>query len=454
MTTSAPTPARRPRVIRPQVGLLLSIGDIVGAAGGGTRPQKRDSFRPKPGQVGQYGANAQKFSEHFGPTPKSIPIVFLSDEIGGTDEIPGNLDIRIKWWGQSGLKGMGKTNFAALPPEEYAQRVDAWDDEVLVFPSKLDEVPKNRQADWKGESLEAKLDGPDDPRIAKTKMKVYTVIRFAIPEITGLATLVEISTTSARSRDNLYGALEQAKRLTGGTLIGIPFHLSVRPTRGRYFDAKERAKKTTEFYELILESDHSLTELYQLVAERRIAIGGGTVPQLALPPVAHGDAERERELSEELWQTEAQARTMRVTDGLGLPEREDTLTRDEPSSVERPDGAQLNRIAQLEEEFGGDTTVLLVGAYGVDPDLAERSGQPLVEQLTREQADQYEKALRRLIDDSAEDGGDAIVVGSEPEPQGGGDAAVVDAEEVPAEPQSFEDMLPPDVKAQRKGGAS
>src|SRR5205823_4711850 len=90
--------------------------------------------------------------------------------------------------------------------------------------------------------------------------KVYGVLRFSIPEVTGLMTLVEISTTSRRSMKNLYAGIHMARSITQGTLTGIPLVLSVRPATGRYFDAEAGKKKSTTYYELALDTRDTYRE--------------------------------------------------------------------------------------------------------------------------------------------------------------------------------------------------
>lgn len=126
--------------------------------------------------------------------------------------------------------------------------------------------------------------------------------------------------------------------------------------------------------------------------------------------------------------TEAEANVGAIAADLPLPSDEDTLTREEPAIViEMVTDAQLNRIARLEQEYAGDTSALLLGAYAVDS----------AEGLTEAQAEMYEQSLLRLLTAKAR---------AETKP-------VADGETI--EDASFEDMLPPDVreKLEREKGS-
>lgn len=260
--------------LRPSVGLLLSIGEPP--TDGRNYPKKLDHFRPKNGQLGQYRAAAEKFNVEYGPEPREIDeVYFLSNAIGDV------LDVRRKVWGQSGLKAMSQTNFATYSPDVFRDRVDAWDDDLLVFP---DDSP---------EATVYTLKGPDDPAIARGKMKVYATLRVCLPKVTGMGQVVEITTTGRRSTDNLFASLVYAQGILRGNLIGIPFRLSVRPARMRYFDAKEGKRKSTEFYELVLDTPLTMYELFDAV-QKQAQLGQPDTP-LALPPVVHGDMERDAE---------------------------------------------------------------------------------------------------------------------------------------------------------------
>jgi hypothetical protein len=245
---------------------------------GGTRPNKIDHFRPKPGQLSQYADAALKFTEVYGAEPKILnDLYFLSNAVGDI------LDVRRKVWGQSGLKAVSQTNFATYPPDMFRERLDAWDDTLLTFP------------DDKKEPGAYELTGPDDPNIERAGMKVYATLRFALPQVLGIGTVVEITTTSRRSTDNLYNSLVYAHGVLGGNLIGVPFRLSVRPARSRYWDKAKRKRAVTEFFELVLDTPLTMSEIYEVVMQRRDSLQGRAEPQVALPPVRHDDADRDEE---------------------------------------------------------------------------------------------------------------------------------------------------------------
>lgn len=261
-------------VVRPQVGLMLSIGEPPEE--GRNYPKKLDHFRPKPGAEGQYADAATRFNQVYGLEPKRLDIVLLSNNLGDV------LDIRLKAWGTSGLRAIGQTNYATSP-----DRMLAFDDRLTTFPE------SQREA---GEHV---LQGPDDKVIESTGLKLYGVFRFALPKVTGLTTLAEISTTSKRSMLNLLAGLQQVLALTGGHMAGIPFELAVRPARTRFFDEKKGKRATSTFYELVFLTPYAIDEFFQQVQLRRQQMSG--ITRLELPPVQHDDAERDREVAPGLW---------------------------------------------------------------------------------------------------------------------------------------------------------
>jgi hypothetical protein len=153
----------------------------------------------------------------------------------------------------------------------FRERLDAWDDELIVIP------------DDKPELGSYQLKGPQDPAIERGKMKVYATLRVCLPRVTGMGQVVEITTTGRRSTDNLFASLTYARGILRGNLIGVPFRLTVRPARMRYFDKQEGKRKSTEFFELVLDTPLTMAELFEAVREQA-SIGQATVESLALPP--------------------------------------------------------------------------------------------------------------------------------------------------------------------------
>lgn len=299
--------------LRPSIGLLLSIG--LPPESTRNYPKKLDHFRAKTGQMDQYRAAAEKFHAEYGPEPKVVDdLFFLSNAIGDV------LDVRRKVWGQSGLKAISLTNFATYPPDEFRARIDAWDDELLTFPD--DQKDPGRY----------QLKGPDDPVIAKTKMKVYATLRVALPRVTGIGTVVEISTTGRRSTDNLYASLVYADGIVRGNLIGVPFRLSVRPARMRYWDEKAKKRSTTDFFELVLDTPLTMAEMFEEITTRRQALAGAE--RLALPPVNHADLERDREHIDPFFSDNEEREVDAVLANAEPPASEPPDDGDEPEVVE------------------------------------------------------------------------------------------------------------------------
>jgi hypothetical protein len=344
--------------LRPQVGLRLSIG--LPPDGQSNFPRKLDYFRAKEGSEGQFADTVERFHDKYGDKPKKVDVLLISNEIGDV------LDIRWRAWGLSGLKAIGKTNYVYCP-----ERMGDCDDALVTFPED------------KPETGEYRMQGPDDDVIAKTGLKLECVFTFAIPDVTGLTTLAQISTSSKRSMLNLLAGVKQLEYLTGGQIAGIRSALLVRPTRIRYFDEKKGKRSTSKTYELIFDNLFTLEDLAEEVGRRRQQMGSGR-QMLALPLPDEARVELNRAIEE--------GRALAAVADRELPADEDTKTRDEPEAVDRPGDALLNRIARLEEELGGQPEAYLFGAFGVAS----------VEDLTAAQAAQYEAGLTRLAEEKAE----------------------------------------------------
>lgn len=372
----------RERHLSAPIGLLVATGELVPTKDGrSTRPTQLGYFRFKPGQLEQYADAAAKAVEVYGPEPTSLDDVYLLSSTVG--EV---LDIRVKAWGKSGLRIIGTTNYAELPPDEYAEKVDAWDDEFLYRPREVKEVPARLRATWQGESIPGKLAGPDDPRIAKFEMRMEATFRFCLPRVLGMGPVALYATASKHNRDQLYKALTDAEAWLRGNLIGIPFRFRIRPRKTSYFDKEKRAYLPSQTYEVVFDTPWTYSEAIEAVRENRMALAG--VEPLALPAApdtdlfADTDARRRAAAEEEL---------LRSSTGLPVPGDEDAMTRDEPEAVDLITGAQINRISALLDEYGRETPELLYGAYGVHS----------VEQLTEGQAVMYEQSLRRLVEEQS-----------------------------------------------------
>lgn len=367
-------------IIRPQVGLMLSIGEPP--AEGRNYPKKIDHFRAKPGSEGQYAVAVDKFETAY-PTDeakKRIEIAFISNSLSDC------LDIRYKAWGTSGLRAIGQTNFALAP-----ERMLAFDDVLTAFPED------------RPEAIEYQLKGPDDPIVGKVGLKLYGVLRFAIPPVTGLTTLAEISTTSKRTMANWLAGLNQTLQLSGGQLAGLPLILAVRPARTRYFDAGKKKRSTSTFFEVVIEAQHSIDEFMELVQTRRIQMG--TASRLELPPVDHANGHRDEELAPALWPG-ASGRLAHAEPDLD----EQQHVREEPT-VGQVDEARLNRIVRLIDEVGeSEAGAVLAGVFGADD----------VRELNDADAERFEQMLHRAAEARVVEG--EIV----DEPESAEDAETVD----------------------------
>lgn len=338
------TPAR-PKLPSVQKGLILSCGEAP--TGGRNYPTKLDYIRPKRGASDQYAEYAEKFTEVYGPTPRSIDILFVSDRIGDV------LDVRPKVWGTGRLKAVGLENLAELPPDEFADAITAFDWELETYP------------DSRPEPGRYVVGGRDDKLVTKKHLKLYGTLIVALPKVTGLMLLCEISTTSFRTIRNWHAGISQALALTGGVLVGIPHELRLRPARTQYWDEQQQKRRASDFHEWVIESSYDLEQLRELASERRRDLAAGAHVAIGeLPPVRHDDADRDAELSEALWRADEERRARRAASELPHPSESESI-RDEPAAG--ADDALLNRIARLEGEVGRDSArVTLRGVFGVD----------------------------------------------------------------------------------------
>jgi hypothetical protein len=322
----------RPRTLRAPIGLLISTGELVPTKDGKSeRPTQLGHFRFKPGQLEQYADAAARAYDVYGQEPKSLDDVYLlSSDIGEV------LDIRVKAWSKSGLRIVGMTNFAELPPDEYAARVDAWDDEILYFPRELKDVPARMRDDWQGESIPSTLDGPGDARIKKFEMKVEATFRFCLPQVFGMGPVALYSTGSKHNRDQLYKGVTDAHAWLRGNLIGIPFRFSIRPRRTSYFDKDTRSFRPTQTFEVVFDTPWTFAEAIEAVREQREALGrapgADAAERLALPAAdsalfAGTDARRRDEIEQAI-----------IEAGHNLP-APPTRTRGRATSLRRSSGS-------------------------------------------------------------------------------------------------------------------
>lgn len=430
--TEAPSARRRPTRPPGTVGLYLSAGEAPTA--GRNYPRKLDYIRPKPGRDEQFLEYAEKFTAAYGPTPRSVDVLFVSDRIGDV------LDVRPKLYGTSGIRAVGFENLAELDRDDFLAALDAYDWELETRP------------EGQPEPGTYKLKGRDDLLVTRHKLKVYGTLRVAIPKVTGLMLLAEIATTSSRTIVNWYDNLRQALFLTGGVLVGIPHELRLRPARTTYFDAKEKKRKSSEFYEWVLESAYDLGTLQALVRERKDALAAGTAPLAELPPVRHDDPVRDEELTESLWRADEERRARRAASDLPSPGEEEAV-REEPRAG--ADDALLNRIARLEEKVGRDgALVTLRGQYGVEDarDLDLEDATRYAETLERAAAveDELDFVEAEVVEESEEDAAEEeateVADATGPSDQGAGEAEGTDgAPALPGEPEDGSPDPDPDA---------
>lgn len=334
MTEIALPPTRSPRIARPPVGLLLSIG-AEKPEGGPGRPI--DWIRAKPGKVNQFQAEAAKFGEVYGHEPHSIDDIYFL-----VNDVPTVLQIRLTAFSQTGIRGFGQTNYAALPPDEFLERAWGYQDEFLFFPKDATEVRAELRDSWEGEPIAGVVEGRDDPKVERLGIKLTASLEFCLPQVMGLGKVARISTGSRNSIRNLYSATWDCYEFFGNRLMGIPFRLALRPKPTQRFDAAKKAYTATTVYELILDTPLTIAELSETLRRRQEEFGIGT---------------RESRLLESRMMTRALALP------AGPDEREQT--RDEPEP-ESPSDALLNRLAGLLDEAGAGGLMILRGVFGAD----------------------------------------------------------------------------------------
>jgi hypothetical protein len=379
LAMSDPDPDKRRSATRPPIGLLLSIGEPKPA----NRPGRAiDWIRPKEGQLEQYAQAAAKYLEVYGDQPSQLDdLYFLSNNIGDV------LDIRLMAWGTSGPRIVGSTNYATLPRNEWEERAFAFDDEITYYPLGPDEVRSELRDNWNGEPIRGQLEGPNDARIEKLKINVECTLTFCLPKVMGFGTVAQITTKGRRSTRNLVSSLNDQHTFFQGQLVGIPFRLTLRPTRGKHFDKETRRYMMTTFFELVLDTPFTVQEAIDTIRERRVALGGSL---LALPPGEERDAE---------------SRAIAASLAPELPAADGTQQLREEPAPEHPDDARLNRLARLEGQLGDDAVrAFLVGVFGVES----------AAELNEEQAAKYEEMLARAAADAAEDVGEGEIVDDGP----------------------------------------
>jgi hypothetical protein len=366
MSTEIVKPEQRSNVMRPPIGLALSIGE--------PKPEGRpgrpiDWFRPKEGELEQYAEAAAKFTEVYGEKPTAIDdVLFLSNDIGEV------LDIRLKAWGQSGMpRIIGKTNFALIEDEdEFLERAWSFEDDITYFPLEVKDVPQRMRAEWNGEPISSHLEGRDDPRIERFSIALETQLTFLLPRVMGVGTTAIITSKGRNSTRNLYRGIRDQHAFFMGQLVGIPFQLELQKKRSRYWDQSARKYKPTTINALVLKTPLTVQQVMEQIRERRDA--------LAALPAGEGEGRMLR-------------------DALALDPGEDTMIRDEPQAeIEALDDALLNRIALLMDEAGEDAAlVTLRGVFGKDT----------VQELTPVEAEQFERILERGV---SEDAGEPEIV--------------------------------------------
>ena len=123
--------------------------------------------------------------------------------------------------------------------------------------------------------------GSGCPELAAGQCKPSGDLRFVLANFPQLGSVCRIHTCSYRSIRQIHSALQEIQTFTGGRLAGITAQLTARPEEARYFDRKEKRKKTSSIWALSLEVEGedmekliaNLTENAKPFAESRRLLG-------------------------------------------------------------------------------------------------------------------------------------------------------------------------------------
>lgn len=262
--TDVAIPEPRELGLRAQPTLRLALGYRDEARGGA--PVKTDYFVAKSGGEGEYAAAADKFTKVCGPQPKAIDIM-LPSSLGQA------LDIKHKAWAGGGgdgggvLRAIGARNFAFEGHLGGPDTLTIWEPDGTV-----------REQD---------ISGVGDPVAQELGVKLYTVFRFHIPKVLGLTGWAEISTTSAKSTDNLYRQLRQLYGWLGPVVTEVVKpKLVLRKATARPIVIKDGKPKRirSSFWALDLYVPDTIDEVQERLAARSALLPHPM--QAALPPAA------------------------------------------------------------------------------------------------------------------------------------------------------------------------
>lgn len=262
-----------PRISR-SVTVKLAIG--LPPAPGSNHPQRLDHFtflrKKVDGKEIKWVAD-QSLIEHYTPTCREVWIVLLDDEV----------------------ETAFRTEYAA-----YIQRG------VWCHGNGVNAMRRDLGRDGKQWSELKVFQGPcaEDgcPEIDKGTCQPSGDLYFMLRDFPTLGTICRLHTSSYQSIRQIYSALEDMRRVTGGRLMGVQAKLFMYPDRSRYENKQGETVRGTKWViglELAAEDLRMLQgrmlEAANTFASIRKQVGGATLQ------IDEDDAERGSELSEEFY---------------------------------------------------------------------------------------------------------------------------------------------------------
>ena len=145
---------------------------------------------------------------------------------------------------------------------------------------------------WPPEGRELPGCGRSCPDFVAGSCKPSADLYFWLADFPALGRACRIHTGGHRSIQQIYSALDQIQRITGGRLTGIRAKLVVRPEKSSFRDAKDGKRKGTTIWALSLELEkenvramiEQMTETALVFDRTRKLLGGHTVEYQVVEP--------------------------------------------------------------------------------------------------------------------------------------------------------------------------
>ena len=145
---------------------------------------------------------------------------------------------------------------------------------------------------WPPDGRELPPCGRSCPDFVAGSCKPSADLYFWLADFPALGRACRIHTSGHRSIQQIYSALDQIQRITGGRLTGIRAKLVVRPEKSSFRDAKDGKRKSTTIWALSLELEKEnvqamigqMTETALVFDRTRKLLGGHTVEYQVVEP--------------------------------------------------------------------------------------------------------------------------------------------------------------------------